>query len=363
MSEPAIRLYVPGRKVGSFRSLRLGFEEGLRQLGVPYSVLDYSESPDEDGWSQVGASAPIGIYLGSPTHLELMSVHTRHVRRFLMLAPNGYGIPAGLVQELVDRKVEVLTPSAWGKTVIDEYPAAKAAGIRATVVPHGVLSEPDESWRLTLPPHLADHGSSRIRLLHVTSCLGNRKGTDELLMWLRGLDRDLLWRDRVHLTIKADTFGASEWDDRAKSAGLSTSQLRVVTKMDGVSWASYLRGFHGVVQPSAAEGFGLCNLEAAAFGVPNVTTDSTGQDYVRTHQEAFPYIVPSGPRKTPRGEPYAGHPPERRGLSAVMTHFLSEVQTGEARLRSESVASRVRQDYSWSSVLTGFLTNLDVIPF
>jgi len=271
---PSIRLYYPGGKAGSFGTLAAGFKVGFEALGIRHALCDYRDTPDEEGFGRAGSGYDIGLYVGEPSHLSAMAVHTSHKERLVMVAPNGIGIPDHVVKDCTSFGCTILAPSPWASGVM-----LPALGYRPEVLLHGVhlhrggRSADDKMVRL-MSAEMAAAGQRPVRLLHVTSASTNRKGTRTLLRTLaQGTKYDFL------LTIKTDKITARSLQPLLDELPPEVTAKVTVDTMsyanDGAMFDLY-RDHDLVVQPSAAEGFGLPALEAACAGVPSVLTRATG---------------------------------------------------------------------------------------
>ena len=200
---PSIRLYYPGGKAGSFGTLAVGFKVGFEALGIRHALCDYRDTPDEDGLGRAGSGYDIGLYVGEPSHLSSMVVHTSHKERLVMVAPNGIGVPRHVVKDCKTFGCTIIAPSPWAAHAMEPF-----IGYRPEVLLHGVhlprggRSADDKMVRL-MSAEMAAAGERPIRLLHVTSTATNRKGTRTLLRTLQhGTEYDF------RLTIKTDKITA-----------------------------------------------------------------------------------------------------------------------------------------------------------
>ena len=279
---PSIRLYYPGGKAGSFGALAEGYIHAFEELGVTYAALDYRVPPDEDGFGVGGGNYDIGIYLGEPTHIELLNMHAKHKEKFLVLAPNGYGVKKVILDACKKSWAKPLAPSEWAADVI-QY----ETGVRPELAPHGVhLVLPKGGTRRygveemeALQEHWEEVRDGRrgekMELVHFTSTATDRKGT---LSILRAMDEHHM-SDLCSLDIKCDPHVAPAIRDIVSRLPYRARREIVINPEsipnDG-SLAWYIDGFDAVLQPSRAEGFGLVPLEAASIGVPAILTMTTG---------------------------------------------------------------------------------------
>lgn len=373
---PSVRLYAPVRHPGSFGSLAAGFREGLDDIGAAWHLFPYDMSPDEQGWPTDGCDADIGVYLGEPSHMGFMDLHAQHKKRFLMVAPNGDGVPPYVFDRCKKHGVEIIVPSAWAASVVQDY-----TGVTPAVVPHGVrksdwpkvdsLSGPD------LALHMAVHherlarlyrcqaGSARLNLLHVTSTVSDRKGTMQLIdAWSKG--RCWSWGT---LTIKADRLTAPHIRHKIEQAEcvdvtVIDRAVPMPNPVSGDAWGDFLRSFSAVVQPSMAEGYGCVPLEAVANGVPAILTDVTGhREYIRAYphipepEGEFTYVA-HGELGPMEGEPYQGYSVTPEAVLAALDSFRKECVTRTHQ--AASVALAYRSTYSWGRILRSWLSSVEI---
>lgn len=377
MDYPSIRLYYPGGKAGSFGSLARGYMAAFRDLGIRYAALDYRTPPDEDGFGSEGATYDIGIYVGEPTHLELLNMHARHKERFLVLAPNGYGVRPEILSACKRVGAKPLAPSSWAADVI-EY----QSGERPEVAHHGVLLVEPSGSKLDRAKEGLDcfmldrwrdiqdgKRGEKMSLVHFTSTATDRKGTMSIL---KAMD-DLGMSDLCSLEIKCDPHVAPAIRDIVSKLKLRSRREIVVNDQsipnDG-ALASYIDSFDAVLQPSRAEGFGLVPLEAASIGVPSVLTRYTG------HRDFFDDLsgnemVVGCPRSKDdcvkfsedsdewychiEGEEFYGV--EMRPddvFSGVLWMRDNLVEDNQSAIAN---ACRIRQEWSWTSVVKKWLKN------
>jgi glycosyltransferase involved in cell wall biosynthesis len=280
-----VRLYGHQNTSGSFRTVSDGFRRALTAIdelaGVFAIDIDFC---DEEADAPGGAMAPVALHTGFPSAIAKSMAHGRHEHRWLMIAPNSDRLPDAMLEWMPKRLTAILTPSEWGKAVI-ENELCRLDGLVARmkpppvyVVPHGI--DPD-----VFTP-IADAFQSRqrelwergvFRVLHLTSTNGERKGTRELLQ---------AWRDwveasptlQLQLLIISDPIGYLEVVRWVTKLNFAPEQVIVIPNPqlppervgDVYNWP------HLVCQPSRGEGFGLVPLEALARGVPVALTAATG---------------------------------------------------------------------------------------
>lgn len=353
---PSIRLYYPGGKAGSFGTLAEGYLRAFRDLGIKHAAFDYREPPDEDGFSAGGSNYDLGLYLGEPTHLNLMRIHTSHLERLVMVAPNGLGIPSVIAQSCKLFGIRPISPSEWGASVV-----AKATGMPVEVAPHGVHVEPgqidDGAYTRAVEEELwADiqNGAEDLNLLHITSTASDRKGTVTLL---EAMSEGRI-SDFVRLTIHCDRMISGEILDMVSDLPIRASRKIDVhdhpLENDG-TYGCYLRSFDGVVQPSRAEGFGLVPLEAASLGIPVIMTPWTGHAMFRSdieYQEVDSQDCLDDYQMID-GENFPVRNIDPMDVASAVSRLRDHyVVTKKKCLES---APRVREKWSWTNVVKNWL--------
>lgn len=282
---PSVRLYGHKYGTGSFRVVTDGIEQGIQEFLQGVYPIDIDEDLVE-GERPDGEQAPIAIHVGFPSAIAKAIQRGRHQERWLMLAPNSDRIPPALAQWLAEGKAatSVLTPSEWGKDVIEQQlseikPRQDPSDPPLVyVVPHGIDPEVfndgpsglTSDWRDELHQ---EYAQGTFKVLHITSTNGQRKGTRELieafdvLHEIPGLNPSLL--------IVAEPAGyleASQWvHGRDDISVVANMQLRPQVLANRLYKCAHL-----IAQPSRAEGFGLVPLEAAACGIPTLLSDCGG---------------------------------------------------------------------------------------
>ena len=264
---------------GSFVQTLGGLVRGLVENGIPVTQWEASSLGGEDGGFPSFQGISAVLLLGPPTGQQWMRIllaSASHLQLpvFWMLAANSLTLPQSVLGFLKTYpSIQLLTPSAWSAKVITcllgqpkvtgfEAPAWQRAPL---VVPHGV------EIALERVPPVTDPA-----LAHAVAGTTGRKGTEELFEAMRFLpDQNLV------AYADATAFG---W---VKGLADGIPNVRVERAYNGDATPGFWR-HAAFVQPSRAEGFGLCAVEAWMLGARVVMRSATGEpllDGVHTFHE------------------------------------------------------------------------------
>lgn len=256
------RLYGDSHQQGSFGSIMRGYRDGLLQADAMVDLYETEAISDED--APPGATAPFAIGFGVPNRAHFMRRFGAHKWRGWVVAPNSTFVPEMIGTFVGNAEADLLAPSPWAASVLRRtFPEFKVH-----VLPHGVPA----LWRRLRPLEATPRPW---RALHVTSTAGDRKCTTEVVAAFERLAALGSFGADPTLVVKADWLASN----MLRSTGQVDERSRFVRVVDDFverDWATFLRAFDAVVQPSRAEGFGLVPLEALAVGVPVVATACTG---------------------------------------------------------------------------------------
>jgi glycosyltransferase involved in cell wall biosynthesis len=272
-----IRIYGHKFGQGSFTQVTNGFRLAANELGLLEGFVPVDGLRDDLECD--GAQAKVAVNCGSPSATAYATTMGVHEQRWLMLAPNSDQIPESMVKWLPKYITGLLSPSLWGKQVLEQF---FPQSMPVLVCPHGV----HPAFTL-FPEHRAyaldAYRKGEFQVVHLTSTNAERKGTRELLdAWKLLMEQDVL-PERARLIIIAPMAGIAEQHHWIVERGLETAIVVPELGLDHHTFARWLSSRAQLVcQPSRGEGFGLVPLEARALGIPCAATSSTG------HSEHFP---------------------------------------------------------------------------
>lgn len=292
-----IRLYGPIVGNGSFARVCNSTRDALSRMGLLDGLVPIDCYDEEEVYP--GFDADIGLFIGPPSQSLVMSQIGAHKERILLLAPNSSWLPDGIVK-IEKYLTGFVSPSSWGVDVIKTK-----ASLPVELLRHGVsdlFSVRHEQRKVAIEAYKA----RRWNLVHLASTIMQRKGTHELVeAWfdhIRELDG---WRCKLTLVINGseDYFKSAI---REAARGDHRLETTVVThpalNLNESRLSAFYSQFHGVVQPSRGEGFGLIPLEARACGVPVVMTSCTGHDEHAYERNPGSRFVASGVQLVVTGE-------------------------------------------------------------
>jgi glycosyltransferase involved in cell wall biosynthesis len=270
-------------------------------------------------------------------------------------------LPARFVEFLRDRADIVWVPSRWGREVLESGGIDPAA---IDVVPEGVSAS-------AFHPHLRsslNRSGQPFRFLMVGK-YEERKAYDEVLEAFKIAFGNA---QSVELVVKADYFLQFEQKKLALEQRIEALDIGNVKPLWG-NWAQehVVALYHccdAFVLPSRAEGWGLPLLEAAAAGMPVISTDYSGQsEFLALIESSLlkvdftlePIDDPEMHRTWPSEDGDIGRwaMPSVASLAGCMVEMKKNHQRYLTQARTNSMILRKR--FSWDAAADCALSALD----
>lgn len=342
-----IRLYGVAKGNASWARVTAGIRGALEKVGCLAGFYDlekvdvYDDDAMEEGWD-----APVGICIGPPTAASVMNGRGAHRQRLVMIATNSTWLPEG-VMEIARRNVTgFIGTSAWASEIIAGY----ADGLPVYTWPHGV----DEHFR---PLNIVPDGEFFV--LHLASTHLQRKSTHELIAgWATAMaDKALPEKAELHLVVDGPRgYFLDAIHEASKGRLTIADSYNLGARLDLAveDMRDFYSRFHFVCQPSRAEGFGLCPIEARACGIPVIATACTGHAEHLGPGQPGVVLVPYTEDSWIDDGPGARAPfviPEDIAAAFIYAYEHRDVLRKEAREHAEVV----RSDWSWEAVTRDFL--------
>jgi len=269
-----VRLYGDFHGVHSLAQVAQGFASVFPD-SFCYDLKACTNELDEDFHHVGGADSEDAIFLGKIGDLPKAKYRGKHSHWYVMIAPNSDQIGKGTEKILNEHADTILVPSLWAKHQIDRLLPHKPT----MVVPHGISS-------VYRPPE-EKHAENRFTVLHLSSSIRQRKGTEELIEAWKLAD---LPDSQLRISVPSEAmFSLMDLIEDSGAKGISLKRRLDFSPamMVRAYWASDF-----VCQPSRGEGFGLVPVEARACGVPVIATDCTGHSQ---HMEGpGTVVIPTG---------------------------------------------------------------------
>jgi len=275
-----IRLYGHLRGGGSFAQVTAGMEAALyaHDKLAGFVSIDVEDGDDEPR----GYDAPVSLNVGAPMGLVAAHRQGSHKAHWLLLAPNGEVLPPGLVSALTEPSAALpkgvldgglLAPSAWGAEVLRRsFPP----DTKILVARHGVedVFRPSPFQREAV--RREHRYEEKFTVLHMSSGESRRKGTVELIHAWRFARPRLPPRARLIITMAMAEVTNVLWETGGRNFSEEQIDIYPAFTLSTKETVSLYGSMHLLCQPSRAEGFGLCPLEARCSGVPVAATTTTG---------------------------------------------------------------------------------------
>lgn len=347
----SFRVYGPSGAHDSLSRIAGGMMTGLRESGRDVSFFDLASVLDDDDGLTEGYDADIGVYVGPLSYLSVMARRGQHKQRLVWIFPNSSWVPPEFMVDAARSCTAILTGTSWGAAVLREQS----------------LGLPVMRWKLGVdaafgpsPGEVILRKSGAVQVLHLSSTRMGRKGTDKLIAaWALAQSKQWISQSaELHLVLTGDE-GLARRQVEQESNHFSV-EARVVfhprLNLPPDKMAAFYRGYEMLCQPSRAEGFGLCPLEARACGVSVCVTACTGHaEHIHKGQPGV-VVIDHGPDAPIDDGPGAMAPTV--GVSDVAEALRSwYAHRDEIELWAQRGISIVRSVWSWERVTEEFMCN------
>lgn len=333
-----IRVYGHGLGYASFAQVTRGVLRAAEDQELLAGFVAVDDLGDELE-PPAGATAPVAVTCGAPGGVLAAKTMGHHAARWLLLAPNSDKIPPRIESELLGFITGLLTPSRWGKQVLDDIFRGR---VPVRVCQHGVLAahQPtDELHRKLADPR------ERFLVGHFTSTNSERKGTRELLGAWCHVERGI---PSARLSIYCQPRGARELEERVSELRLERVHVQPTVARSAELQNALYQLHHLIVQPSRAEGFGLVPLEARAAGVPVAATACTGHADHVSRDVPGAVVIPSGDL-APLDDMAGATAPTVREQDVAEAIVRAYRSWGELHAAALGGAEAVRRQWSWEA--------------
>jgi hypothetical protein len=343
----SFRVYGPVGENDSLSRVAAGMLEGLRSNGAEVTFFDLCNVLDDDDGLTPGYDADIGVYVGPPNYLSVMAGRGQHSQRLVWIFPNSSWLPPEIMREAAKYCTAILTATKWG----------------ADVVRNHSLGLPVMLWRLgvdaafVLDPY-ASTSCGPWRVLHLSSTRLSRKGTDRLIhAWACCKANGSVGEEaELDLVLSGDLDAATKDVEQASDEFGCEPRIHVLPRLNLSSedMARFYRRYDLVCQPSRAEGFGLCPLEARACGISICATDCTGHaEHIHGGLPGV-VVVATGADGALDDGPGAQAPLlwEHDICKALSCAYEHRIELGRW---ARSGSADVRQKWNWKQVTAEFL--------
>ena len=319
----------------------------------PSSSISASVLDEDDGLT-AGYDADIGVYVGPPNYLAVMARRGQHKQRLCLIAANSSWLPPEVMEEAARYCTGLLAPSTWAANVLRQH----SLGLPVMIWRHGVdgAFNPDGEVAGEIRERCADKHD--YRALHLSSTRLARKGTSELIAgWCKAKAKGWLGCEAsLDLVLSGDEDDAKRLI--AQAAEEFSVDPRIVTlprmNLSAEDMAVLYRKYDLVCQPSRAEGFGMCPLEARACGVPVCATSCTGHaDHI--HQGLPGVVVIRHGADTTIDDGPDALAPRVTPKDIAEALQICYAQRWEVKRWASIASSSVGDDWSWGFVTKDFL--------
>lgn len=331
---------------GSNRVVAHGIAAGLRGMGRLAAHVELGEDADD----VAAVPADCGLYVGP----WLMCGALRrggHCRRAVLVQPNSTYLPEQLLRLVEKHATDVVAPSSWAAERCRE---AFGTSVTISVYQHGVDGR-------FAPDYDASRDGGPVELAHVSSSMFGRKGTEELVLgWMLGRDEGEFQNARLTLAMVPAAIerlrlllGLGHDVERRYALRLEPCWVR-----SPMEYATWLKGFDLVVQPSRGEAFGLVPLEALCAGVPIVATDVSGHtEWAGDVRGGAVWVRTGGLEPIDDGPGALAPSLDPMDVMVALREAVSRLP--ELRREAREEAAQLRERWSWEAVTARWLAQVD----
>jgi glycosyltransferase involved in cell wall biosynthesis len=332
-----IRLYGEFKQNSSQGRVSRGFADVFSDA-AQYDLWEWGNDLDESVHTQPGATAKIGIFVGNLSSLDV-AFRAMHERLYVMVAPNS-NVVGPLVEHKLASVKHLLTPSKWAGGVLKKIFPDK----EVLVVPHGV----DRGFRVIHPRPVSD---SSFKVLHMSSTILERKGTDKLLEgWALAKLRN------AKLFMSVPEGRKFFFQEEAARLGVSDSVLVTDRLNHSVrSMTGLYNSMDFVCQPSRGEGFGMVPVEARACGTPVIMTSCTGHS---EHYEGPGVVLVETGEDEPVDDFPGAYAPSLSAEAVAEALLRAHKDRVEYQRAARELASNLSYYWSWENRLREFKDEL-----
>ena len=337
------------RLIGPRNTLGVGvhfsnFADAIRRLhGIGNCVEEVNSTSQEDMLAAAARSEPTDVNICfvsinlqpyfRGTNIQWIVFESTRVPEIVMKTM--------LVSDLV------WVPSAWGRQTL--IANGKPAD-QVDIVPEGVDAE-------TYHPYHVQHKSTVTRFLSIGKYEERKSHMETLIAWASVFGND----PNVELVIKTDHFVNVDHKKQALSNFLNqlkiTNVRPVWDKVESTHIVDLYKSADVFVLPSKGEGWGLPLIEAAAMGLPVVTTRYSGQEEFLQHIESSVIAVDYdlGPITCPEFQHFYPTPDGNFGSWAMprvesLAQALQTARNNVVALKQQAVDNSeiIREKFSWA---------------
>ena len=239
----------------------------------------------------------------------------------------------------------VWVPSEWGRNTLI---ANGLAADRCEVIPEGVDTDAYHPW-YPVPP------TQPLKFLMVGKYEQRKSQAETLLAWAQAFGND----PAVQLTIKTNHFlnvDSKQQELNHCVAGLGLTNVQTIWHTQD-SMADLYRSHHVFVLPSKGEGWGLPLIEAAASGMPVITTMYSAQTQFLypIRSSVIPVAFELGDITCAEFQHFYPTSDQRYGQWAMprvdsIAQALAQAKTNYVALKQQAQqnALTIRRDFSWA---------------